>query len=140
MSVPLILVRLGTTDRMEAVLSAALDGLRTQELDAAGLQETPVTGKRLLFAVGMDAYGPNPAFYEAIRWLRQNKESLTGCAAGTLQTFTPAERPPLPHSCAVKRQDHAPSSLTVYVSPTYTFATVTDSPAGMPTRSAFAPA
>ena len=82
MSAPLILVRLGTTDRMAAVLSEALDGLTTQELDAAGLQETPVTGKRLLFAVGMDAYGPNPAFYEAIRWLRQNKESLTGCAAG----------------------------------------------------------
>ena len=82
MSAPLILVRLGTTDRTEAVLSAALDGLTIQELDAAGRPAAPVAGKRLLFAVGMDAYGPNPAFYEAIRWLRQNKESLTGCAAG----------------------------------------------------------
>ena len=30
MSAPLILVRLGTTDRMAAVLSEALDGLTTQ--------------------------------------------------------------------------------------------------------------
>ena len=84
MSAPLILIQLGTTDRMKAVLSAALGGMTTQELDAAGLQGTPVTGKRLLFTVGMDAYGPNPAFYEAIRWLRQNKGALTGCVAGLI--------------------------------------------------------
>ena len=82
MSAPLILVRLGTTDRMEAVLSTALDGLSIQELDASGLQAAPMSGKRLLFAVGMDAYGPHPAFYETVRWLRQNTGSLNGCAAG----------------------------------------------------------
>ena len=82
MNAPLILVRLGTTNRMEAVLSSALDGLKLRELDAARLRAGSVTGERLLFAVGMDAYGPDPSFYEAIRWLRQDNEALNGCVAG----------------------------------------------------------
>ncbi len=82
MSSVLILIRLGATRRMERLLDEALDGLAVLTVYGAGLKTFPLSGRRLIFAVGMDAFGPDPSFYETVRWLRQNRTALAGCVAG----------------------------------------------------------
>ena len=82
MSAPLTLIQLGSTARMEGLLALALAGITIRKVDAAELKNSSLHGQRLLFAVGMDAFGPDPSFYESVRWLRRNREALAGCVAG----------------------------------------------------------
>lgn len=81
MTEPLFLVRIGTGDRLERALDFALQGLPVRELEAAQLAENG-TGRRLLFAVRVDAYGPDESFLRLLRLLRQRPECLNGSSAG----------------------------------------------------------
>ena len=66
---------------MAPLLDRALEGIPCHWLSAAHLEElTP--GGHLLFAVGMDAFGPGREFYALVRWLRQHPAALAGCTAG----------------------------------------------------------
>lgn len=76
------LLQVGQTPRLTRLLPQALPDVPT--LPAPPVQETSLTHKRLLFVVGLDEFGPPPAFYELIRWLRQHPNSLAGAVAGVI--------------------------------------------------------
>ena len=82
MNTSLSLIQLGSTARLEGLLDLSLAGIPVRRVDAEEMRKSSLPGKRLLFAVGMDAYGPGPSFYETIRWLRRNEDALAGCIAG----------------------------------------------------------
>jgi len=67
------LIQLGTNPRLERVLEQLQ--LQTVSPDA------DLRGKRLLFAVSVDAAGPAPAFYEWLRRLRTDRHCLDGATA-----------------------------------------------------------
>ena len=74
----LTLLQAGTSPRLAPLLDRALEGIPCRRLSAAHLEElTP--GGHLLFAVGMDAFGPGREFYALVRWLRQHPAALAGC-------------------------------------------------------------
>ena len=75
MTEPLFLVRIGTGGRLERALDFALQGLPVRELEAAQRAENG-TGRRLLFAVRVDAYGPDESFLRLLRLLRQKQHKL----------------------------------------------------------------
>ena len=76
------LLQVGQTPRLTRLLPQALPDVPM--LPAPPVQETSLTHKRLLFVVGLDEFGPPPAFYELIRWLRQHPNSLDGAVAGVI--------------------------------------------------------
>ena len=79
----LTLLQAGTSPRLAPLLDRALEGIPCRRLSAAHLEElTP--GGHLLFAVGMDAFGPGREFYALVRWLRQHPAALAGCTAGVV--------------------------------------------------------
>ena len=79
----LTLLQAGTSPRLAPLLDRALEGIPCHWLSAAHLEElTP--GGHLLFAVGMDAFGPGREFYALVRWLRQHPAALAGCTAGVV--------------------------------------------------------
>ena len=82
MSPGITVIRVGVTERLAKLLPAALEGLEHRYLDADAAVNTELAGDSLLFAVGMDAYGPDPCFARLLRWLRKNTEALSGCTAG----------------------------------------------------------
>ena len=82
MNPTITVLRAGVTERLERLLPAALDGLPHRSLEANAAETADLTGQPLLFAVGMDAYGPGQSFSRLLRWLRQNPNALSGCAAG----------------------------------------------------------
>ena len=63
------LVRIGRSARLERLLPAALAEFPVTELPAE--QIASAAGRRLLFAVSVDAYGPDEAFVRLLRTLRQ---------------------------------------------------------------------
>ena len=68
----LTLVRIGRSARLERLLPAALAEFPVAELPAEQIAST--AGRRLLFAVAVDAYGPDEAFVRLLRTLRQNPD------------------------------------------------------------------
>ena len=78
----LTLVRIGRSARLERLLSAALAEFPVTELPAE--QIASAAGRRLLFAVSVDAYGPDEAFVRLLRTLRQNPDCLCGCIGGVI--------------------------------------------------------
>ena len=78
----LTLVRIGRSARLERLLPAALAEFPVTELPAE--QIASAAGRRLLFAVSVDAYGPDEAFVRLLRTLRQNPDCLCGCIGGVI--------------------------------------------------------
>ena len=78
----LTLVRIGRSARLERLLPAALAEFPVTELPAE--QIASAAGRRLLFAVAVDAYGPDEAFVRLLRTLRQNPDCLCGCIGGVI--------------------------------------------------------
>ena len=78
----LTLVRIGRSARLERLLPAALAEFPVAELPAEQIAST--AGRRLLFAVAVDAYGPDEAFVRLLRTLRQNPDCLCGCIGGVI--------------------------------------------------------
>lgn len=78
----LTLIQVGRTNRLEQMLSRALQEIPVREVPWEQITREDMTGQRLLFAVGMDAFGPEDAFYHLIRYLRRNEDALDGCIAG----------------------------------------------------------
>lgn len=78
----LYLVRVGQSLRLSQALREALADMDVQELPAQALA-LHGAGKRLLFAVAVDAYGPDGAFCALLRALRMTPGCLAG-AAGAL--------------------------------------------------------
>lgn len=76
----LTVIRAGTTQRLERLLDFALADLSVEELSAQDL--TQARDRHILFAVGMDAYGPDASFYTLVRYLRQEPDCLEGSVAG----------------------------------------------------------
>ena len=70
----LTLVKIGRSERLERLLPQALDGLCIAELPP---EKLGTEGKRLLFAVSIDAYGPEETFTRLLRPV-----SAAACAAG----------------------------------------------------------
>ena len=77
-------VRVGTNPRLERLLATALEGFAVENLSAYALGVEDVTGRRLLFAVGMDSFGPGESFAALLRRLRQRTSGLIGCVAGVV--------------------------------------------------------
>lgn len=78
----LTLVRIGRSARLERLLPAALAEFPVAELPADKIASA--AGRRLLFAVAVDAYGPDEAFVRLLRTLRQNPGCLCGCIGGVI--------------------------------------------------------
>ena len=78
----LTLVKIGRSERLERLLPQALDGLCIAELPPEKLGNAE--GKRLLFAVSIDAYGPEETFTRLLRKLRQTPDGLRGCVGGVI--------------------------------------------------------
>lgn len=78
----LTLVKIGRSERLERLLPQALDGLCIAELPPEKLGNAE--GKRLLFAVSIDAYGPEETFMRLLRRLRQTPDGLRGCFGGVI--------------------------------------------------------
>ncbi|MDO4516318.1 MAG: NAD(P)H-dependent oxidoreductase [Bacillota bacterium] len=76
------LVQVGNTHRLEQILPKALKGVSVQWIPPQLIGVEDLRNRRLLFAVGMDAFGPDPSFYLLVRRLRQHPNCLAGCAAG----------------------------------------------------------
>ena len=76
------LVRIGRSARLERLLPAALAEFPVTELPAE--QIASAAGRRLLFAVAVDAYGPEEACGRRLRTLRQNPDCLGGCIGGVI--------------------------------------------------------
>lgn len=77
MTEKLYLVRTGCGRRLERGLELALQDLPAEELDAGQLAENG-REKRLVFAVHVDEFGPDGAFLQLLRLLRQNPDCLRG--------------------------------------------------------------
>ena len=77
----LTLVRIGRSARLERLLPAALAEFPVAELPA---EQIASAAGRLLFAVAVDAYGPDEAFVRLLRTLRQNPDCLCGCIGGVI--------------------------------------------------------
>ena len=65
----LTLVRIGRSARLERLLPAALAEFPVTELPAE--QIASAAGRRTLFAVAVDTYGPDEAFVRLLRTLQQ---------------------------------------------------------------------
>lgn len=83
----LSLLQFGTNFRLEQLLSE----LRLQPVSP----EERLQGRRLLFAVAVDAGGPDPSFYAFLRRLRQEPKLLEGCTGalvvdGSTELYTKA--------------------------------------------------
>lgn len=78
----LTLVRVGRSARLERLLPAALAEYPAEELPAESI--TSAAGRRLLFLVSIDDYGPDEAFVRLLRTLRQHPDCLSGCIGGVI--------------------------------------------------------
>ena len=102
----LTLVRIGRSARLERLLPAALAEFPVTELPAE--QIASAAGRRLLFAVAVDAYGPDEAFVRLLRTLRQNPDCLCGQIIFQKDGYNMARRSPvaqaLPKQLALLQQ------------------------------------
>ncbi len=71
-----MLVRIGTTDRMERLLSFALEGTAVETVSPMAVES--LQGKRVFFAVAMDDLGPGEEFVRLLRLLREKPHCLQG--------------------------------------------------------------
>ena len=76
-----LLLQIGSSARLERVLCAVHTVV---PLRAAAPVTAQLCRKRLLFAVHLDAYGPDAAFCMLLRRLRAEADCLRGCVAGIL--------------------------------------------------------
>lgn len=74
----LYLVRAGRGARLARALEQALSGMDVREMPAARVAADGA-GKRLLFAVAVDEYGPDESFCTLLRALRRAPGCLSGC-------------------------------------------------------------
>ncbi len=72
----IVLVRIGTSQRMERLLQAALEGIETENVSSIAAET--MQGKRILFALAMDELGPDETFARWLRWLRGTPCGLQG--------------------------------------------------------------
>ncbi len=79
----LYLVRAGRGARLEQALQQALLTMDVRELPASRLVEQGA-GKRLLFAVAVDEYGPDETFCALLRALRRAPGCLSGCVGAVV--------------------------------------------------------
>ena len=80
MSGPLLVLRIGSSERLERLLHFALDGLTVQHISPNTLT-SGIENQRILFAVAVDAYGTDVEFVRVLRVLRSGL-CLRGCTAG----------------------------------------------------------
>lgn len=73
---PVALVRIGTTERMERLLSFALEGVAVETVPLMAVES--LQGKRVLFALAMDAFGPGEELARLLRLLRRKPHCLQG--------------------------------------------------------------
>lgn len=80
----LTLIRVGESPRLEKLLDHALAGLPAEGLPFADWKEDTLVGRRILFLVSADDFGPPPEFYDMVRWFRQHPHSLDSAIAGVV--------------------------------------------------------
>ena len=80
----LTLIQVGESPRLARLLPQALEGLPIASLSFGNWDEGTLAGRRILFVIGVDAFGPAPEFYGMVRWFRQHAHSLNGTIAGVL--------------------------------------------------------
>ncbi len=73
-------VQIGSGPRMERVLRQALDGMPAGRIPAEPFPD--LRDSRVLFAVCLDDYGPDPELAAFLRRIRQNPGCLSGSVAG----------------------------------------------------------
>lgn len=74
----LTVVSLGLRPRLRGVLEFALSGVPHTRLSLDADELPPLHGRRIVFALSMDAYGPDASFYRLIRRLRAVPDLLEG--------------------------------------------------------------
>ena len=79
----LYLVRVGSGARLTQALGKALSGMQVQALAPEKIAQA-AAGKRLIFAVALDEYGPDGQFTALLRALRQNPGCLAGCCGAII--------------------------------------------------------
>lgn len=76
------LIQAGRTKRLDETLSQALSGCAVERIAPDAL--SPLSGRRILFALGADALGPDENFTTLLRALRANPEMFHDCVAGVI--------------------------------------------------------
>ena len=79
----LYVVRMGSSERLERLLRHALEGKAVQFLSVEALGQGIRDG-RILFAVAVDAFGPDESFLRAMRMLRGAGDCLRGSVASII--------------------------------------------------------
>ena len=80
----LTLLQVGESPRLDRLLDQALDGLPIARFPRDDWSETALQGRRILFVVGVDDFGPTPDLFRMVRWFRQHTNSLHGAIAGVV--------------------------------------------------------
>lgn len=80
----LTLIPMGESPRLNALLGRALEGIPTETLTPEEFSQNALAGRRILFLISTDEFGPSPAFYAMVRWFRQHTNSLDGAIAGVV--------------------------------------------------------
>ena len=72
-------------NRMDRVLSKALDGVETEYLlTAKELEERDLRGRKILFAVCLSEAGINMEYYRILEYFRRAPSCLTGCSGAVI--------------------------------------------------------
>lgn len=84
MSGPIVLVQVGQSPRLQSVLGYALDGIVCFRLSLEQLAAGESCGHKVLFAIHVDALGPDEALCRLMRQIRRHPNCLQGCAAALI--------------------------------------------------------
>lgn len=80
----LTLLSCGRSDRLEALLCSLPVLSGAKRIDAKDMERHDLRGRRLLFAVAVDAFGEDAALCGLIRYLRANPDCLCGATAAVI--------------------------------------------------------
>jgi multimeric flavodoxin WrbA len=84
MSEGLTIVSMGRHGRLGEILTAVLADVPFCTVTVQELENTDLTGKRILFALSVDETGIELDYYACLKYLRLHGEALAGCRGGVL--------------------------------------------------------